>query len=305
MLPQRPNCTKLFRPRRGVSERYRVTTAHNGSAPRFQRTRSGYDPVAVNHYIAELVLRQQAQHCEIETLKAEIASLKDENAALKDTSPSAQAVTDRMAKMLRLAVDEVFQMQSEARAEAATLVSAARDEAEAVRTQKREMLADMNARQRALESEHADVMRRAREEAEQLVAQATAEVERMRVIDARRREKAEQELDAEIIRLRTDAQFQIDDQLQATQQECEKRLGEAKIEADRRLHVADEQIEHGLSEARRTLEETSQRRVGILEQLARIHAQLENIPALLESARHSETEPLQSINGAVAELRAI
>ncbi|CLW97605.1 coiled-coil structural protein [Mycobacterium tuberculosis] len=30
-----------------------------------------------------------------------------------------------------------------------------------------------------------------------------------------------------------------------------------------------------------------------------------NIPALLESARHSETEPLQSINGAVAELRAI
>lgn len=279
-----------------------MTTAHNGSAPRFQRTRSGYDPVAVNHYIAELVLRQQAQHCEIETLKAEIASLKDENAALKDTSPSAQAVT---AKMLRLAVDEVFQMQSEARAEAATLVSAARDEAEAVRTQKREMLADMNARQRALESEHADVMRRAREEAEQLVAQATAEVERMRVIDARRREKAEQELDAEIIRLRTDAQFQIDDQLQATQQECEKRLGEAKIEADRRLHVADEQIEHGLSEARRTLEEISQWRVGILEQLARIHAQLENIPALLESARHSETEPLQSINGAVAELRAI
>ncbi|CMS80098.1 coiled-coil structural protein [Mycobacterium tuberculosis] len=92
---------------------------------------------------------------------------------------------------------------------------------------------------------------------------------------------------------------------QATQQECEKRLGEAKIEADRRLHVADEQIEHGLSEARRTLEEISQRRVGILEQLARIHAQLENIPALLESARHSETEPLQSINGAVAELRAI
>lgn len=75
-----------------------MTTAHNGSAPRFQRTRSGYDPVAVNHYIAELVLRQQAQHCEIETLKAEIASLKDENAALKDTSPSAQAVTDRMAK---------------------------------------------------------------------------------------------------------------------------------------------------------------------------------------------------------------
>lgn len=65
-----------------------MTTAHNGSAPRFQRTRSGYDPVAVNHYIAELVLRQQAQHCEIETLKAEIASLKDENAALKDTSPS-------------------------------------------------------------------------------------------------------------------------------------------------------------------------------------------------------------------------
>ncbi len=72
-------------------------------------------------------------------------------------------------------------------------------------------------------------MRRALvKEAEQLVAQATAQWSGC-VSSMPDAVKAERELDAEIIRLRTDAQFQIDDQLQATHSRCEKRLGEAKI----------------------------------------------------------------------------
>lgn len=275
------------------------------AGPKFERARNGYDPVAVNQYVAELLLQRQAQHYELDKLTVELAALRDENAALRDTSVSAGAVTNRMAKMLRLAVDEVFQMQSEARAEAAALIGAAKDEAEAEVATKREMLAQLQARQRAFEFEHAEATRRAREEAEQLKAQAANEIEAMRVADARRREKAEQELDAELIRLRSDARFQIDDQLRTTQQECEKRLADAKAEADRRLLFADEQIENHLATARRMLDDINERRRAVVEQLARVHAKLDDVPGILESARHNEASMLHSMNGAFAGLRAI
>ncbi|WP_244232334.1 DivIVA domain-containing protein [Mycobacterium innocens] len=103
-----------------------MTTFVNDPAPKFERTRNGYDPAAVNQYLAELMVQRQAQHYETERLRVEIAALRDENAVLRDTSPSAPAVTDRLAKMLRFAVDEVFQMQSEARAEASALIAAAK-----------------------------------------------------------------------------------------------------------------------------------------------------------------------------------
>ncbi|WP_181024912.1 hypothetical protein [Mycobacterium kansasii] len=282
-----------------------MTTFVNDPAPKFERTRNGYDPAAVNQYIAELMVQRQAQHYETERLRVEIAALRDENAVLRDTSPSPPAVTDRLAKMLRFAVDEVFQMQSEARAEASALIAAAKNEAEAARVSKRDMLAQIEARQRALDLEHAEAVRRAREEAEELRAQAVREIDQMRIADARRREKAEQQLDAELIRLRSDAQFQIDDQLRTTQQECDKRLNDAKTEAERRVRLADEQVEQRMAEARRMLDDVNQRRLGVLEQLARIHAKLEDIPAILESARGAETNMLQSMGGAFSELRAI
>ncbi|KZS62304.1 hypothetical protein A4G28_25975 [Mycobacterium ostraviense] len=127
----------------------------------------------------------------------------------------------------------------------------------------------------------------------------------MRIADARRREKAEQQLDAELIRLRSDAQFQIDDQLRTTQQECDKRLNDAMTEAERRVRLADEQVEQRMAEARRMLDDVNQRRLGVLEQLARIHGKLEDVPAILESARCAETNMLQSMRGAFSELRAI
>ncbi|VBA50599.1 hypothetical protein LAUMK142_02708 [Mycobacterium pseudokansasii] len=292
-------------PSRGVSEGYQVTTFVNDPTPKFERTRNGYDPAAVNQYIAELMVQRQAQHYETERLRVELAALRDENAVLRDTSSSAPAVTDRLAKMLRFAVDEVFQMQSEARAEASALIAAAKNDAEAARVTKRDMLAQMEARQRALDLEHAEAVRRAREEADELRAQAFREIDQMRVADARRREKAEQQLDAELIRLRSDAQFQIDDQLRTTQQECDKRLNDAKAEAERRVRLADEQVEQRMAEARRMLDDVNQRRLGVLEQLARIHAKLEDVPAILESARCAETDMLQSMRGAFSELRAI
>ncbi|SHP81319.1 DivIVA domain-containing protein [Mycobacteroides abscessus] len=264
-----------------------TTTTLNESTRNFTRTRNGYDPIEVNEYISRLTIMHQSGLNDVETLKGrladatkQISSLKDEVTTLSDTSPSAHAMTDRMAKMLRIAVDEVAEMQNEARTESAALIASAK----AMRTKHKEMLADMAARQSALETEYTEVMARAREEANQIVAQAVSESERLRAAEAKRREKAETELDEELTKLRTDTQTAVDEQRRSTQGECEKRLADAKDEADRRLRLADEQIERRLDQARRSVEEIGQQRISILEQLMGVHGRLESIPSALESA---------------------
>ncbi|ETW22901.1 hypothetical protein MGAST_17150 [Mycobacterium gastri 'Wayne'] len=49
-----------------------MTTFVNDSAPKFERTRNGYDPAAVNQYVAELMVQRQAQHYETEIGRAHV-----------------------------------------------------------------------------------------------------------------------------------------------------------------------------------------------------------------------------------------
>ena len=58
----------------------------------------------------------------------------------------------------------------------------------------------------------------------------------------------------------------------------------AKQEAERRLRVANEQIDRRLQDARRALDESSRKRVAVLEQLMQVYGTLESVPAILENA---------------------
>jgi cell division septum initiation protein DivIVA len=130
-------------------------------AKTFTRMFRGYDPAAVDAHIEMLASKQRLLLDDVESLRArlqesgdETAALRKEVAVLTDTSPSPHAMQQRMAKMLRRAVDEVSEMQAEARAEVEALIAAAEAEAEATRQQRDEMLADMAAQQKALEAEY-------------------------------------------------------------------------------------------------------------------------------------------------------
>ena len=121
----------------------------------------GYDPAAVNAHIEMLTTKQRLLLDDVESLRArlkesgdEAAALRKEVAVLTDTSPSPHAVQQRMAKMLRRAVDEAAEMQTEARAEADALIAAAAAEAEESQRQREELLADMAAQRKALEAEY-------------------------------------------------------------------------------------------------------------------------------------------------------
>jgi len=131
------------------------------AAKTFSRKFTGYDPAAVDAHIEMLTAKQQLLVDDVESLRARLkesgdvaAALRKEIAVLTDTSPSPHAMQQRMAKMLRRAVDEVSEMQAEARAEADALIADAEAEAEATRRKREEMLADMAAQQKALQAEY-------------------------------------------------------------------------------------------------------------------------------------------------------
>jgi chromosome segregation ATPase len=169
----------------------------------FTRKFMGYDAAAVNAHIEMLTTKQNLLLNDVESLRARLkesgeqtAALRQEVAVLTDTSPAPQAMQQRMAKMLRRAVDEISEMQAEARAEAEALITAAEAEIEAEQRKHKEVLAEMAAQQKALEAEYrasretleaelASMRDDAQQAREQLLAEAKQRVDRDRE-DARR-----------------------------------------------------------------------------------------------------------------------
>jgi DivIVA domain-containing protein len=132
-------------------------------AKTFTRVFRGYDPAAVDAHVEMLTTRQRLLLDDVESLRLrlkesgdEAAALRKEVAVLTDTSPSPHAVQQRMSKMLRRAVDEVSEMQAEARAEADALIAAAGAEVDAAQRKREELFAEMAAQRKALEAECED-----------------------------------------------------------------------------------------------------------------------------------------------------
>ena len=213
------------------------------SARTFSRKFWGYDPAAVDAHIETLTIKQQLLLDDVENLRARLKDLGDEAAALRkevdvltDSSPSPHAVQQRMAKMLGRALDEVAEMQAEARTEAEGVIAAAEAEAEAKQRKQQEVLADMAAQREALDTEY---------------------------------EETKQKYDAELANLRADAQ-----------EEREQLLADAIQQAD-----------HYREQARRAVEEATQQRITVLEQLMGVYRDLEEVPATLESAYRELKNP--------------
>ncbi len=167
-----------------------------GSQPKFSRVVVGYDPVAVDACVDELMARQQLLLDDIETLRArlkescdEVAALRKEVAFLNETSPSPHAVPQRMAKLLRHAIDEVSEMQAEAKAEVQALVATIESEAETAQRSaleaecaetRSQLEAELAAKRAETQSEIDDAMQKAQQDRDQLLAEARQEAERLR-----------------------------------------------------------------------------------------------------------------------------
>ena len=120
-----------------------------------------------------------------------------------------------------------------------------------------EMLADARAEAEAAQRKHKEVL-----------ADMTAQ---RRALEAEC-DETKKKLDAELARMRVETQSAIDEAWQDADQEHEQLLADAKQGAD-----------HYREQARRAVDEASQQRIKILEQLVGICRDLEAVPAVLES----------------------
>jgi predicted nucleic acid-binding Zn-ribbon protein len=181
--------------------------------------------MAVDAFVAEYTRLAD----DIETLRGrlkesgdEIAALRKEVAFLNDTSPSPHAIPQRLAKLLRHAIDEVSEMKAEAKAEVQALVATIESEAETAHRKHEELLADIAAQRSALEAECAETRSK---------------------------------LKAELARRRAETQSEIDDALQRAQQEGDQLLADAKQEADRLREDARRVVDEARQQRLRILEQ--------------------------------------------------
>jgi DivIVA domain-containing protein len=188
-------------------------------ARKFSRKFRGYDPAAVDAHVEMLATKQQLLFQDVENLRhklqergGEAAALRQEVAVLTDTSSSSHAIQQRMATMLRRAVDEVSEMHAEARAEADALIAAAEAEIEAAQREHKDRLTDMTAQLNNLEAEYRATKQRldaelagmradAHEEREQLLADAKQEADHYRAQARREVDEATQQRIAILERL--------------------------------------------------------------------------------------------------------
>lgn len=222
-------------------------------AKTFPRTFRGYDTAAVDAYIQVLLARQKLLIDEVNDLRTrrnesgdeaaalriEVACLADEVALLSDTSPSPYAMQHRMGRLLRRALDEISQMQSESRAEVEARVAEAEAEAETAQREHRELLADIAAQRQALEAECAATRK---------------------------------EFDAELARMRAEAQSSIDKAWQEAQDEREQLLADAK----QRARYFDDQARSTLAEANQQRIMILEELMGVARDLQRVPAILES-----------------------------
>jgi cell division septum initiation protein DivIVA len=128
-----------------------------------------------------------------------------------------------------------------------------------------EMLADARAEAEAAQRKHKEVL-----------ADMTAQ---RKALEAEC-DETKKKLDAELARMRVETQSAIDEAWQDADQEHEQLLADAKQGAD-----------HYREQARRAVDEASQQRIKILEQLVGICRDLEAVPAVLESVYQERTNP--------------
>lgn len=211
----------------------------------FARRFRGYDPAAVDAHIEALTTRQQLLRDDVESLRTRLTESGEQAAALRnevdlliETSDSPHAVQQRMAKMLRRAVDEVSQMQAEAQAEADALLAEARAEAEAERRKHEELVAGLVARQQEMEAEYAETKQR---------------------------------LEAELAAMRAETRSAIDDAWQESQRERDQLLADTKQEAD---HYR-EQARRAVVEAARQRIKVLEQLMGVYRDLESIPAALQ------------------------------
>jgi cell division septum initiation protein DivIVA len=223
-------------------------------AKTFSRMFRGYDPAAVDAYIGVLLTKQRLLFDEVENLRARLNESGDGAAALRI---EVACLKDEVA-VLSDTSPSSYAMQLRM----AKMLRRAVDEISRMQAEAR---AEAEALIAAAEAEAETTQREHRE----LLADMAAQREALETECEETRKK----LDAELARMRAETQSEIDHAWRDAQLKREQLLADAK------------------EQARRAVDEASQQRIMVLEELMGVARDLAGVPASLESAYQERKNP--------------
>ena len=285
---------------------------HDRGMP-FTIVRKGYDKDEVRRYYdrfdSELRLTAtdrdaaaaQARELaiQLEDARDEIDELRHDVDRLSVPPTTAEGMSERISRMLRLASDEASEVRAKAEADAAEMVSVAEQAERATPSALRDEMSELEDRRAALEREHEQTMTAARAEGTRIVEAAVAERDRLTAEAEAKRAQVQQDFEITMAERRAKALAAIEELETNSKAEAHRRLTDASREAQRRLQVATEQSDRKIAHAKELAEELRVLRSRILAQLLGIRGQLDSVPAMLASVNR-ESELLDNAESSAA-----
>jgi cell division septum initiation protein DivIVA len=269
----------------------------------FTVVRKGYDRDEVRNYFdrfdAELrvtatdrdAAAAQARNlaAQLEDARDEIDELRKEVDRLSVPPTTAEGMSDRISRMLRLASDEASEVRAQAQAEAAEMISIAEQQATEMRGKYETLLGETKEKREQLEVEFEQTLANARSEATKISEAAGAEAERLTKEAEAKRNSAQQDFEVTMAERRTKLTRAMEELEASSRSEAAQRIKEATDESNRLVSSATQSADRKIAHAKELAEEMRVLRGRVLAQLLGIRGQLDSVPAMLAAVnRESE-----------------
>ncbi|MCX0269299.1 hypothetical protein NLM24_00925 [Nocardia zapadnayensis] len=231
---------------------------------------------------------------QLEDARDEIDELRKEVDRLSVPPTTAEGMSDRISRMLRLASDEASEVRALAQAEAAEMVSIAEQQATEMRGKYESLLAETKEKREALEIEYEQTLANARTESAKIIDAAQADAERLAKESEAKRKANQQDFEVTMAERRTKLTRAMEELEATSRAEAAQRIKDATDEANRLITSATQTSERKIAHAKELAEEMRVLRGRVLAQLLGIRGQLDSVPAML-AAVNRESELLDGV----------
>ncbi|WP_227998815.1 hypothetical protein [Nocardia australiensis] len=231
---------------------------------------------------------------QLEDARDEIDELRKEVDRLSVPPTTAEGMSDRISRMLRLASDEASEVRALAQAEAAEMVSIAEQQATEMRGKYESLLAETKEKREALEIEFEQTLANARTESAKIIEAAQAEADRLGKEADAKRKATQQDFEVTMAERRTKLTRAMEELEATSRAEAAQRIKDATDESNRLITSATQTSERKIAHAKELAEEMRVLRGRVLAQLLGIRGQLDSVPAML-AAVNRESELLDGV----------
>lgn len=256
----------------------------------------GFDRTEVRQYLDHLeaqlhrlITDRDAAATQVATLSRELEAARGETAKLKarveelmKPPERLEDLDERMQRTVALANARAEEITKRAQVAAEKHWASSTEASTKLRERYRRLVEDLDKQAEALHSEHEAALKETRAEVQRLTVEAAQRRELLDNEAERKRRKIERDFDAKITAERTAHEKMITDQRTASKNQAERRISEATAEAARRVEEATAEAKRRLDEATTQAAQRTTAATRKVERLAEIREQARKNLALAD-----------------------